>query len=131
MPICRYLSTNLCCEILFGRKEHCNKLCLYFGFFLQWGHIDPMVLYQSRVNIIHILGYVHANKLGNIFMTHFRCHHIQARSSVFHFISSPNPNPKHNSATTRSLNALHRLPPHSTPRRGGLQPQPEFPVVSR
>jgi hypothetical protein len=38
------LSTNLCCEILFGGKEHCNKLCLYYGF-LQWGHIDPMVLF--------------------------------------------------------------------------------------
>jgi hypothetical protein len=44
VPICRYLSTNLCSEILFGGKEHCNKLCLYSGFFLQWGHIDPMVL---------------------------------------------------------------------------------------
>ena len=31
---------KLCCEILFGGKEHCNKLCLYYGF-LQWGHIDP------------------------------------------------------------------------------------------
>ena len=28
-----------------GGKEDCNKLCLYYGFFfLQWGHIDPMVL---------------------------------------------------------------------------------------
>ena len=33
MPICRYLSTNLFGEILFGGKEHCNKLCLYYGFF--------------------------------------------------------------------------------------------------
>jgi len=41
---CPYLSTNLCCEILCGGKEHCNKMCLYSGFFLQWGHTDPMVL---------------------------------------------------------------------------------------
>ena len=81
-------------------------------------------------NIIHILGYVHVNKLGNIFMAQFRCHLIQVRSSLFRFISSPNPNPKHNSATACSLNAFHRLSPHSTPRRGGLKPQPEFPVVS-
>ena len=27
-----------------GGKEHRNKLCLYYGFFLKWGHIDPMVL---------------------------------------------------------------------------------------
>jgi len=44
VPVCRYLSTNLCCEILFGGKEHCNKTCLYSSFFLQWGHIVPMVL---------------------------------------------------------------------------------------
>jgi hypothetical protein len=24
-------------------KKHCNELCFYSGF-LQWGHIDPMVL---------------------------------------------------------------------------------------
>ena len=40
----RYLSTNLCREILLGGKGHRNKLCLYSEFFLQWGHIDPMVL---------------------------------------------------------------------------------------
>jgi len=38
VPICRYLSTNLCCEILFGGKEHCNKLCLYYGFFTVGSH---------------------------------------------------------------------------------------------
>jgi len=41
--ICRYVSTNLCCKILFGKKNHCNKLSFYSVFF-KWGRIDPMVL---------------------------------------------------------------------------------------
>ena len=55
LPICRYLSTNLCCEILFRGKEHFNKLCLYSVFFTvgsYWPHGTVNVTlswYQSRV----------------------------------------------------------------------------------
>jgi len=30
VPVCRYLSTNQYCEILFGGKENCNKMCIFF-----------------------------------------------------------------------------------------------------
>jgi len=47
--VCRYLSTKLCCKILFGEKKHCNKLLL-FWFFKKWGQYDPMVL---LINFFH------------------------------------------------------------------------------
>jgi hypothetical protein len=41
---CPYLSTNLCCEILFGEKNIVINCVYILVFFKQWGHIDPMVL---------------------------------------------------------------------------------------
>ena len=42
------MSANLCCEILFGGKEHCNKLCLYVGRLISNAHIEIFCL-RSKV----------------------------------------------------------------------------------
>ena len=64
VSVCRYLSTNWCCKILFGEKKNCNKLWFYSDF-LKMGSLWP----HGTVNITFFM----VPKQGKIFIVCDTC----------------------------------------------------------